>query len=34
MKQVLDVREHRYVIHLQLKHPHMAIAEVTQGSES
>lgn len=31
MKQVLDVREHRYVIHLQLKHPHMTIAEVTQG---
>ena len=31
MKQVLDVREHRYWLHLQLKHPHMAIAEVTQG---
>lgn len=31
MKQALDVREHRYVIHLQLKHPHMTVAEVTQG---
>ena len=31
MKPVLDVREHRYWLHLQLKHPHMTIAEVTQG---
>ena len=31
MKQVLDVREHRYWLHLQLKHPHMTVVEVTQG---
>lgn len=31
MKQVLDESDHRYWVHLQFKHPHMATADVTEA---